>query len=145
MYTVGCLYLVAPRCWRTFGRSDHQCRQCGLMRTVPGPYVTTKLCIRTHTRIIRLDSLTRTGVSIYPSRPPKPGSLAQVAGMNVHARFICCLYLTCKRICPGRHLAIRVLCLTIARILATFDILPPVDENGNPRIPEARYHNTLIR
>lgn len=50
-----------------------------------------------------------------------------------------------RRICPGRHLGIRILCFTIARILAAFDILPPVDGDGRPRIPEARYHKSMIR
>jgi len=50
-----------------------------------------------------------------------------------------------RRICPGRHLALRILCLTIARTLATFDILPPVDKDGCPKIPEARYSKTLLR
>ena len=52
---------------------------------------------------------------------------------------------SCNRICPGRHLALRMLFLTIARILATFDILPPVDENGCPKIPEAKYNKSLLR
>ena len=38
-----------------------------------------------------------------------------------------------------------MLCLTIARVLATFDVLPPVGRDGRPKIPEARYHNTFIR
>ena len=49
------------------------------------------------------------------------------------------------RICPGRHFAVRMLHLAIARILTVFDILPPVDENGHSRIPEARFDNHLIR
>jgi cytochrome P450 len=49
------------------------------------------------------------------------------------------------RICPGRHFAIRMLCLTVARILSVFDILPPVDNDGRPRIPEAKYQNTIVR
>ena len=52
---------------------------------------------------------------------------------------------SCDRICPGRHFAIRMLHLTIARTLAVFDILPPVDENGHSRLPEARYNNVLVR
>jgi hypothetical protein len=52
------------------------------MRTVLGPYVTTKLCIRTHTNTTQLGSLMGTGSLILPSRPLKPGYLAQVAGMD---------------------------------------------------------------
>lgn len=55
------------------------------------------------------------------------------------------LNLPYRRICPGRHLGIRMLCFTIARILAAFDILPPVDGDGRPRIPEARYLKSMIR
>lgn len=58
---------------------------------------------------------------------------------------ISCLNLPYRRICPGRHLAIRILCFTIARVLAAFDILPPVDGDGNPRIPEARFHKSMTR
>jgi len=36
-----------------------------------------------------------------------------------------------RRICPGRHFADAVMWLTIVSVLATFEILPPVDENGN--------------
>lgn len=50
-----------------------------------------------------------------------------------------------NRICPGRYLAIRMLCLTVARILTAFDILPPVDDDGSPRIPEVRYHKSMVR
>ena len=50
-----------------------------------------------------------------------------------------------NRICPGRHLALRMLYLAVARILATFDILPPVGKDGRPRVPEARYNKPLPR
>ncbi|KAF9783497.1 cytochrome P450 [Thelephora terrestris] len=49
-----------------------------------------------------------------------------------------------RRICPGRHLALRMLYLTIARILATFDIFP-ADKDGRPSVPEARYNKSLLR
>lgn len=41
-----------------------------------------------------------------------------------------------RRICPGRFLADESLFLTISRILATFDILKAVDENGKEIEPE---------
>jgi len=50
-----------------------------------------------------------------------------------------------RRICPGRHLALQLLYIAVARILSTFDILPPVDEDGRPVIPEARFKKTLLR
>ena len=49
------------------------------------------------------------------------------------------------RVCPGSHFALRMLHFTVARILATFEILPPVDEAGRPKIPEARYWNGMVR
>ncbi|PFH48459.1 hypothetical protein AMATHDRAFT_5761 [Amanita thiersii Skay4041] len=36
-----------------------------------------------------------------------------------------------RRICPGRFLSDSLLYLTVASVLATFDILPPVDEHGH--------------
>ena len=112
---------------------------------MPGLYVTTKPCIRSLTHSTRLDSLTRTEGLTCPSKTRKPGSLAQVAGTNVYVELTnCLLSLACDRICPGRHLALRLLRLTVARILATFNILPPVDDDGRPRILEARFQKTLI-
>lgn len=35
--------------------------------------------------------------------------------------------------------------LAIARTLAVFAILPPVDEGGRPRIPEAKFHDFFVR
>jgi cytochrome P450 len=43
------------------------------------------------------------------------------------------------RICPGRHFVLRVLWLTIARVLATFDISKSLDEDGNPITPDGKY------
>jgi len=33
----------------------------------------------------------------------------------------------------------------IARVLATFDILPPVDENGKARMPSEEFTDDLVR
>jgi len=44
-----------------------------------------------------------------------------------------------RRICPGRHFALRVLFLTVARTLATFDISKCLDEDGNPIVPNGKY------
>jgi len=44
-----------------------------------------------------------------------------------------------RRICPGRHFGLRVLFLTIARTLATFDISKALDEDGNPIVPDGKY------
>jgi len=49
-----------------------------------------------------------------------------------------------RRICPGRFFAVKVVFISIARILAVFDILPPVDENGWARVPPAEFTKDLV-
>lgn len=44
-----------------------------------------------------------------------------------------------RRICPGKHFAVRVLWLTIARVLATFDVSKCLDENGDTIVPDGKY------
>ena len=39
----------------------------------------------------------------------------------------------------------KVVFIATARILATFDVLPPVDENGNIRMPPAEFTRDLVR
>ena len=39
----------------------------------------------------------------------------------------------------------KVVFISIARVLATFDILPPVDENGEPQMPSAEFTKEVIR
>ena len=46
---------------------------------------------------------------------------------------------TSFRICPGRYFAARVLFLTVAHTLATFDISKCLDEDGNPIVPKREY------
>lgn len=48
------------------------------------------------------------------------------------------------RICPGRFFAIKVVFISIARVLAAFDILPPVDEKGEPRMLQAEFTKDLV-
>ena len=103
-----------------------------------------KLYIRIHTFTIRPGSSTGTGGSTLQSKPQRPGFLDPVAGTSVnYAHHLPNLLF--NRICPGRHFALRMLQFTIARILATFDILPPVGDDRRPQIPEARYHKSIIR
>ena len=49
-----------------------------------------------------------------------------------------------SRICPGRHFALRVVFLTIARTLAVFDISKCLDEDGKPVVPDGKYSLGLI-
>lgn len=44
-----------------------------------------------------------------------------------------------RRICPGRHFALRVVWLTVACVLAKFDISKCLDEYGRPIVPEEKY------
>ena len=120
-------------------------RAANLCGVSPGLYVTTKPRTQSHIHTARLGFSTRTRGLICPSRTQKPGSFALVAGASAYDTLINWLNISCDRICPGRHLALRLLYLTIARILTTFDILPPVDEDGRPRIPEARFGRELLR
>jgi len=49
-----------------------------------------------------------------------------------------------RRICPGSHVAISAIWLTVATILATFDISKAVDDNGAPIVPSIQYKSALI-
>ena len=42
-----------------------------------------------------------------------------------------------RRICPGMHLARNSLFISIARLLWGFDILPEMDTDGHPIIPDS--------
>ena len=111
---------------------------------ISGPYAMTKLYIRIHTFTTRHDSLTRMGGLTPRSKPQRPGFLDPVAGTNIIIKLITFQTLF-NRICPGRHFALRMLHFTLARILATFDILPPVGDDGRPKIPEAKYGKSILR
>jgi len=49
-----------------------------------------------------------------------------------------------RRICPGRHFALRIMFLTIARTLAVFDISKCLDEDGNPITPDGKFTSGII-
>ena len=44
-----------------------------------------------------------------------------------------------RRICPGRFMARSSMWITIASVLAVFEILPVVDGQGVPQIPKEKY------
>lgn len=50
---------------------------------------------------------------------------------------------TRPRICPGRHLADASIWIVVVSILATFDILPAKDENGDDIPPEVKFCTKL--
>ncbi|KAE9392498.1 cytochrome P450 [Gymnopus androsaceus JB14] len=49
-----------------------------------------------------------------------------------------------RRLCPGRHSAYSFAWLTIASLLAVFDVTLPIDENGIPIEPTYEYTSTVI-
>lgn len=49
-----------------------------------------------------------------------------------------------RRICAGRYFALDAVWLSVACILATFDITKPLDENGNPIEPSGEYTTGLL-
>lgn len=49
-----------------------------------------------------------------------------------------------RRICPGRFVAEGQLWITVASILAAFDINPGRDRNGNIVKPEAKFSSGMI-
>lgn len=50
-----------------------------------------------------------------------------------------------RRSCPGRNLAVDSIFITIASVLATFEISTAFDEAGNAIIPTAEYTSGFIR
>ncbi|KAJ3497756.1 hypothetical protein NLJ89_g10304 [Agrocybe chaxingu] len=50
-----------------------------------------------------------------------------------------------RRFCPGSHYSLSFLFLTIAHILSVFDILPPLDKNGEEFIPPVVFEDLHIR
>lgn len=44
-----------------------------------------------------------------------------------------------RRICPGRFMARSSMWITVASVLAAFDIYPVVDGQGVPQIPKEEY------
>ncbi|KZT40703.1 cytochrome P450 [Sistotremastrum suecicum HHB10207 ss-3] len=49
-----------------------------------------------------------------------------------------------RRLCPGRHFASASLWLATAMLLTVFDISLPVDEAGNPILPDLDYENGIV-
>lgn len=49
------------------------------------------------------------------------------------------------RICPGKHFAEQGLWLTLACILAAFDVIPPLDGDGREYLPEIAFKCGLSR
>ena len=50
-----------------------------------------------------------------------------------------------RRICPGSHIGFSTLWLTIATILATFNLSKSVDGDGRVIEPSREYHSGLVQ
>ncbi|KAF7333813.1 O-methylsterigmatocystin oxidoreductase [Mycena venus] len=50
-----------------------------------------------------------------------------------------------RRLCPGRHMALSSIRITVVSIFATFDINKAVDERGNVIEPSYEYLSGLVR
>ena len=50
-----------------------------------------------------------------------------------------------RRICPGRFMAYEALWITIASVLAAFEIYKAKDSNGNDMIPNEEYSAGFMR
>lgn len=50
-----------------------------------------------------------------------------------------------RRVCPGRHFALDMLWLSIASILAVFNVEKSVDESGNVVEPSGEHTSGLVR
>ncbi|TFK41783.1 cytochrome P450 [Crucibulum laeve] len=48
-----------------------------------------------------------------------------------------------RRICAGMHIAEAIVWLTIASVLSSFDITPPIDDEGNKILPKLLYHSGI--
>ena len=57
---------------------------------------------------------------------------------------LCRAKLYFRRQCPGRYYADTELWLTIACVLATFDILPALDQDGKDIVPVPEFKGALI-
>ena len=49
-----------------------------------------------------------------------------------------------RRICPGRHLAAASIWIGMASVLSTFDLVKPVDGNGDTVEPSSGYTSGLV-
>ena len=50
-----------------------------------------------------------------------------------------------RRICPGRHFALRTVYLVVSCVLSVFDIAPPLNDDGSPQVPKAEFNSVMIR
>ncbi|KAJ7251425.1 cytochrome P450, partial [Mycena rebaudengoi] len=49
-----------------------------------------------------------------------------------------------RRVCPGRHMAQSNLWITVASVLAVFDITKPIGEDGKILEPSYEYHSAIV-
>lgn len=75
-----------------------------------------------------------------PDRFMKDGKLNPAMKDPTHAAFG-----FGRRTCPGRYMAFSAIWIAVASIVATFDIMKAVDENGQTIEPSQEYASSLIR
>lgn len=64
---------------------------------------------------------------------------------NNHADHVNDICFSCSSICPGRHIAISCLYLSIATVLSVFRLEKAVDEQGRTIMPSREYISSLIQ
>jgi len=65
--------------------------------------------------------------------------------LDPNAKDPTCFFGFGRRLCPGRHLALDSMWLSIVCILATFDIQKARDAQGNEITPKVEYYTALLR
>jgi len=74
----------------------------------------------------------------------KPERFLKDGGLNLNVREPTASFGFGRRICPGRHIAISSLYLSIASILSAFKIEHAIDDRGNVIEPSKEYISALI-
>jgi len=77
--------------------------------------------------------------SFNPDRFMKDGKLNPAIKDPAHAAFG-----FGRRICPGRYMAFSAVWIAVASIIATFDIVKAVDENGQIIEPRDEYSSSIV-
>lgn len=71
--------------------------------------------------------------------------LTDLGDLNPNAKDPTCFFGFGRRLCPGRHLALDSMWLSMACILATFNICKVRDAQGNEITPKVEYKTALLR
>ena len=90
----------------------------------------------------------------YESNPGLPSGLTATFGFGRRCAFLITL-VRCRavrlliklerRVCPGQDFAEAMIFIAAATLLATTNMLPPLDGNGKPVIPPSEYSGVLAK